>query len=244
MAKESWYKKGTDGRKESKKADEEAKQRRAQSFNRFWLEQDSSGKITYLDNPDFFVYEHNLKLGGKWFNYFTCLKDMDTCPLCESGDNPSLAVVCTIVDHRRYEDKEGNVHQNEKKLFVARGKARQILLKRLEEKHDGDMVGCVYNMGRGAHKNESSVGEDFDFLKKLEKKDLKKMVPKGQDEDWLKPFDYEELLAPKSADELRKLVGAPSPVGSEEEVDEKPEKQESVEEELDNDEVTSIEDLL
>lgn len=241
-----WFKTGKDGRKQSKQVDEEQKQRRASAgIQRFWQEADSSGKVTFLDNPDFFLNEHNINIGGKWFNYFTCLKDFDTCPLCESGDKPAYAVVCTVIDHRKYTDSEGKERVNEKKLFVARGKARQILLKRLEEKHEGDMAGCVYEVGRGTTKTEASTGEDFDFLqKKLTKKQLKSFIPKGGKEDAIKPFDYEEVMAPKKVSELRKLVGAETPVGSEDEDDKdtgtEPEDTNGGEEE----EVSSIEDLL
>lgn len=244
-----WYSSGDEGRAKSKQVDKETKEKRAQGFQRFWLENDSSAKITFLDNPDFFIYEHNLQLGGKWFNFYTCLKDFDTCPLCESGDKPSYAAVCSIIDHRKWTDGENNERSNEKKLFVARGKARQTLLRRLEEKHKGDMVGCVYELSRGTTKTESSTGEDFDYLdKKLTAKQMKAFIPKGLDEDWLKPYNYEERLAPKSADELRKIVGAPAPVGSEEEskkeTKKEKEKEAEPEETASDEDVTSIEDLL
>ena len=247
-AKSGWFATGKDGRTRSKQVDEEQKQRRAAAgIQRFWQEADSSGKVTFLDNPDFFLNEHNINIGGKWFNYFTCLKDFDTCPLCESGDKPAYAVVCTVIDHRKYTDGEGKERGNERKLFVARGKARQILLKRLEEKHEGDMVGCVYEIGRGSTKTEASTGEDFDFLqKKLTAKQMKAFIPKGGKAEDIKPFNYEEVLAPKKASELRKLVGAETPVGSEDEEKSTatdPEDQEDSGAEG-TEEVSSIEDLL
>lgn len=244
--KSGWFKTGKDGRTRSKQVDEEAKARRAAAgIQRFWQENDSSGKVTFLDNPDFFLNEHNINIGGKWFNYFTCLKDFDTCPLCESGDKPSYAVVCSVIDHRKYTDSEGAERTNERKLLVARGKARQILLKRLEDKHEGDMVGCVYEIGRGTTKTEASTGEDFDFLqKKLTAKQLKSFIPKGGKAEDIKPFDYEEVLAPKKASELRKLVGGETPVGSEEEEEPTDTDSGTGGDEGGEEEVSSIEDLL
>lgn len=60
------------------------------------------------------------------------------------------------------------------------------------------------------------VSEDYEHLGKLTKAKLKKFIPEDQDESWLEPFDYETLFAPKSAEELRKVVGLAPPVGSEE----------------------------
>jgi len=222
MAKKSWYLKGKNGWKKAQQVDEEAKARQAaRGPLRFWLEPDSSAKVTFLDTPSFFIYEHNLQLDGKWGNYFTCLKDFDTCPLCESGDRSSFAVVGTVISHKPWKDRDGNVHKNTKMLFVARGKARDRVKKQIERRKD--LKFCLYEISRGSSKNESSVGEDFEFIRKLSQKTLLKLVPEGEDpKEWLRPFDYEEVLAPKDPAELRKLVGLEDPVGSGEEIEDDP----------------------
>uniref|UniRef100_A0A6M3M8K1 Uncharacterized protein n=1 Tax=viral metagenome TaxID=1070528 RepID=A0A6M3M8K1_9ZZZZ len=156
--KAAWYKTGADGVKESKQADAQAKARReSRGPRRFHLPNDTSAKITFLDTPGFFLWEHNLQLGGKWFNYFTCLKDFDTCPLCESGDNASYILVGTVIDHSSYTADDGTKYVNQKKLFVAKGKARQNLLRQIERR-DGDLKGCVYEMARGSSNTECATG--------------------------------------------------------------------------------------
>jgi len=166
-----------------------------------------------LDTPQFFLYEHQLKIGGNWRNWFTCLKDIDTCPICESGEHPSYVVVATVINHRKWTDKEGKVHQNEKQLAVFKGKARERILKQIERR-DGDLKFCVYEFSRGSSGTEASTGEDFEFLnKRLTKKQLMSLAPAGADETWIEPFDYAEILAPKTPKELRAIVGGEEPVG-------------------------------
>jgi len=123
--KKSWFVTGKKGIDESRKVDDQAKARRdARGPMRFWLDYDSSAKLTFLDSPKFFCWEHNLKLQGRFNNFFTCIKDVDTCPLCEAGDNPSYVAVATVISHKKWKDSDGGVHQNQKMLFVAKGRAR------------------------------------------------------------------------------------------------------------------------
>lgn len=210
----SWYHKGKDGVQVSKRVDEEARIRREQQGPmRFWLEKDSSAKVTLLDSPEFFMYEHNLEIAGKFFNHFTCIKEFDTCPLCESGDRPSFVVVATVINHKKYTDKEGKTRINQKQLLVAKGKARQVLLRQIERR-DGDLKYCAYELTRGTVATECSSGEDQEFLGRLTKQKLEGLIPEGEDASWLEPFDYEKIFAPKSQEELRKIVNMPAPVGS------------------------------
>lgn len=219
MAKKSWYQKGNDGKKRAETLDREAKARRdAMGPRRFWLDYDSSAKVTFLDTPSFFLLEHNLKLGNKFYNYFTCIQDMDTCPLCEAGENPSYILVGTIINHKKWVDKKEVTHQHEKQLFVAKGKARERLLKQIERRED-DLAFCIFELSRGSSSTECATGEDFEWLKRISKAKLAKVpgvIPDKKDESYLEPFDYEKIFAPKSVKELRKLVGGDDPVGGEE----------------------------
>ena len=246
--KAAWYKTGEAGVKASKQADVQAKARReSRGPRRFHLPNDDSAKISFLDTPQFFLWEHNLNLGGKWFNYFTCLKDFDTCPLCESGDNASYILAGTVVNHKPYTDKDGAKHVNQKELFVAKGKARQSLLRQIERR-EGDLAGCVYEMARGSSTTECATGEDFDYLgKKLTKKQMKAFIPKDADEKWLEPFDYEKIFEPKDPAELRKLIGGAPPVGADDDDEQSKKDVDDVlpdETEAEEEAVSSIEDLL
>jgi|WetSurMetagenome_2_1015567.scaffolds.fasta_scaffold103231_2 hypothetical protein len=220
----AWYSTGKAGWKRAKEEDAAAKARREQRGpRRFWLDYDKSAKIVFLDTPDFFVHEHNLKIGGKYFNYATCLREIDTCPPCDEGDNPSYIVAGTIINLTPWTDKEGKEHKNEKQLFVAKGRARQRLMKQIERR-GGELTGCVYEMSRGNSTTECSTGEDFEYIKTVKKlSDLLKAAPvdkKGQpDPTFIEPFNYAEIFAPKTSAELRAMLGLSAPVGSEEDED-------------------------
>ena len=213
----SWYMKGEEGWDRAKKDDEEAQRRREQRGPmRFWLQNNSAAKLVFLDNPNFIFYEHNLYHIKQEFWFETCIKDMDTCPICEDGQNPAIAAVCTIIRLGKWTDREGKEHKVQRMLFVAKGRAREKLYNQLKRR-EGSLVGCVYEVSRGATKTEAGTGEDFDYLnKKLGKEGFLKLVPKGEKpKEFLKAADYEKIFEPKSASELRKIIGAEEPVGSE-----------------------------
>lgn len=225
--KKKWFMRGEAGWNRSKKMEEESQKRRegSQGPRRLWMPKDSAAKVTFLDTPSFFVLEHTLprisNTGKKYYIQETCISDVDTCPVCESGDISSLVVVGTIINHKEWEDNAGNKHVNEKELFVGKRKARQRIQDQIGYR-DGDLTYATYDVKRGSSQNEEATGEGFEFLKKLKKEQLKGFVPKGEDqEEWLKPYDYEELFKPKSAEELRKIAGGEVPVGSAEEEGEK-----------------------
>jgi len=210
MAQPKWFQKGKKGRERSKQEDEAAAQRREQSgIWRFRMGNNEAAKVVFLDNPDFFIHEHTLKVGPKQFVNETCIKDYDNCAPCDDmSDISSYEVIGTVIDTREYSGKDGKKHKNQKKLFVGKGKARQVLLRRIEQQDD-DLTYCVFEMARGSNKNECATGEDLVFLKRFTKAQVKRLCPPGEDVDeWLEPFDYGEIFKPKTAKELRKLYGS------------------------------------
>lgn len=225
----SWFKKGKEGRAESEKKDAQAKARQeARGPLRFWLKNETEAKITFLDSPDFYCSEHNLQLNGKWNNHFTCLGDFDVCPPCEQGDAPSYILVGTVIDHSVYIDDEGKEFRDQKKLLVTKGQARQNLLRQIDKR--GNLKFAHYTLARGKSKQECSTGETFEYEKVLTKESLVKYIKAVWDkqnkkytdkdiEEFLTPYDYEKVFAPKTSEELRKIVGGVAPVGSSEEVE-------------------------
>jgi hypothetical protein len=252
MAKQPWYRKGEEGRKKSEQVDKEQKQRRSRQRGpiRFWQDNDQSCKALFLDNPDFFFHEHNLRIDGRWFNYETCLKERDTCPPCENGETSSYVVAGTCIAFKPWEDGEGNKHKIQKMLFVAKGKARQNLLRQIGYR-EGDLSMSLYEVARGSSATEANTGEDFEFLRKLTDTQLRSVIPegdipkeyKGDVDKFLAPFDYEKVFAPKTAKALRELVGGETPVGAEEE-DDVSDLLDTEEETPAEEEVTSIDDLI
>jgi len=221
MATKRWYQTGKEGFKRSQQEDEAAKARREQRGpRRFWLKSGSSAKVTFLDTPQFFLYEHGIKIGKSYRNYFTCIKDLETCPLCEANYVPSYIMAGTVIDHSSYTDENGKTYKNQKRLFVAKGAARQIMLRKIKKK-GGDIKFYRFEFTRGTNATECSTGEDIEVLGKVSKEKLLALKPSDVDpKEWLAPFSYEEIFAPKSAKELARLVGLDAPVGQDDEDDE------------------------
>jgi hypothetical protein len=210
MAGKSWFSKGKKGREKSVREDEAAAQRREQSgVWRFRQGSNESAKVVFLDNPDFFIHEHTIKTGPKSFINETCIKDYDNCAPCDDlGDQSSFELIGTVIDTREWKDQKGEKRRNQKKLMVAKGKARQVLLRRIEQ-NDDDLKYSVFEIARGSQPNECATGEDWVFLKRLTKAQVKKLAPTGEDMDeWLEPMDYEKLFKPKTAEALRKVYGS------------------------------------
>lgn len=206
-----WFQQGSEGEERSRKIAE----KRADGFGprRVWLPEGKSAKLTFLDSDGFFFYEHQLKLNGRWTNWFTCRKDFDECPICDDGKTPSYVCVYTVIDHSEYTDKTGVVHKNQKKLLVTKSGVQPKLARR-KEALEGDLTYAVIQFSRDK-REEASTGEDIEFCKRFTKEQVLKFKPEGvSDEDFLKPFDYMKLFAPKPVEELRKVVGS-SVVGSE-----------------------------
>jgi hypothetical protein len=119
-------------------------------------------------------------------------------------------------------------------LFVALGEARKNILKQTA-KRDGDLSYCVYELSRGSAQTDPNTGRDFEFIKKASRKSIAKWLTaqwtkdgkeftKADLEKFLTPFDYAKIFAPKSAAELRKLVGMATPLGGAEDIPEDAEK--------------------
>jgi len=218
----SWYKKGDEGKARSVE-EEAAAKARAQasqnpSRNRFWLAPNKSAKVTFLDSEGFFFREHQLYLNGSWLNWETCLSDLgEECPPCEDGRKYAYVAAFTIIDHSTYKDKKGNDVKARKKIIVLKAGARNKVLKQ-KERRDGDLRYCMFEISRFTEK-ECSTGEDFEFVGRVNPEELKELCPPGTDPDeWLRPFNYEEIFKPKTPAELRKALGIADPVGSKENI--------------------------
>lgn len=205
-----WYKTGNEGYETAQRIQEELKDGYAPF--RFFLKPGASAKVTFLDTEGFYFHEHMIQVNNKWTNY-TCLRDFSECPICDSGDRPGYVCAYTVIDHSRYEGKNGIV-QNTKKLLVVRPAVMNKLARR-RETLEGNLAYCVFLFSRDS-KNECATGEDIEHVKRVNPQELAKVCNTGgklSDADFLKPFDYMTIFAPKSVDELRKIVGQ-APVGS------------------------------
>lgn len=205
----AWY---STGEEAENFHDEDEAQRAANRDNvyRFWMpppqivkgkQVDTLRYVTFVDpekHPvhDFklpFVYlEHNMYLNGSWKNWFTCLKKDGDCPLCASGDRPYLAAAFTVIDHTEWKSKDGTEHKDELKLYIVKSKVLKDLRRAMAKR--GALRGWRVELAR-TQDTSPGTGEPKDFEEKIELPDV------------MQPFDYLELLAPKTKEELMEIIG-------------------------------------
>ena len=216
----SWFLQGQAGRKrdEQEAAAAEARRKAQGASRRWWLEKGEEALLTFLDTPWFFYYEHHMKIDGKWGNFFTCFKEMEECPLCDSGHNPSYCLAATVISHKTWVDKQGFEHSNEKLLLVLKGSAKKAVLRQVDRR-EGDLSLCTFLVARDDGETSVNTGDVFEFQRRLTKEQILKLKPDDVDEsddEWLAPVDYAEVLAPLDSAELYKIVGTDPPKGSSE----------------------------
>jgi len=175
--------------------------------------------VTSYTEDNVFFKEHNYTSGGSWQNWETCIADMgEDCPLCDDGMRSSYVAVFTIIDLSEFTTKKDSIKVTaSKKLFVLKGLTIKKFLKK-RDAQEGNIKFCKFNTARYEAK-EASTGTDFEFKERLTEAGVAALrqltSPYSMEPDeWLQPYDYMKLFAPKSADTLRRIIGSPAPTGS------------------------------
>ncbi len=198
------------------------------------------GKYVILDSdidqcPSF--YEHSLpnpdnltESGDQIRDKFEfCRKETEDCPACAIGDKSKYVQAISVINLRGYTNKRGeNVSYTRQLLMVSH--QQQGWFRRLcNEKLNGNMRGALVHAFRdGADMSyrigvpdfqkqysEAAIKKAFDN-KEVRAKDGKLIKAAGAD---MFPFDYDEALPEKPAEQLRAELGGVSPAGSKAEVD-------------------------
>jgi hypothetical protein len=169
---------------------------------RFFLKSGQKKEVVFLDDTPFAFYEHQVKIGDKWQNYFVCLEGVDPrgCPLCQNGFKRYYIGFLTIVDILGYVDKKGVEHPNNKMLYPAKYEILNKLKYKRERK--GYLAGLQYEILRTSEKAANS-GDDFEFVAEVD-------VTQFKDKDGkpMKPYDYTKLFAPKTVEQLKAVISA------------------------------------
>jgi hypothetical protein len=228
----NFLKSGDEGRKffeeEKQRQKEQAEQGNVREW-RFKLSPSSTGYVVFLDDIDAFLLEHQYSrnVNGKtnYYNYETCIRDIEgECPLCENGHNASLVSVASIIDFTEYTKKDGTKTGPRKKIIVLKKGGTERFLRKQEKL--GGLKYKKFEIFRSSDQKGEATGTDVEFEKDVDVEVLKKFCPEGQDaNEWIKPFDYAELFKPKSASEIRKLIGISDPIGSSESYSDEPKKE-------------------
>lgn len=230
----TWFKRGNQVA-DALKHEEKRIEQKYSGMWRFWLDDPagekpknrelrSTARVTFVDGfvtdqgiLDCFMYrEHRVFLHGEWTT-LVCVGEQEPCPICETGDDPSLVGVFTIIDHTEVKGKKA-VYKDRAMLFVAkRHTLRQ--LQALATPRKG-ISGWTVQISRVGEKS-AAVGDTFDFLEHHNEAYLRKTYVKTDEktkktETVYKVADYQKEIRYLSAPELRKLgFGKGSPVGSE-----------------------------
>jgi hypothetical protein len=201
---------GKDGFANKRKLDHAAQVAKERAASRFWLKPGEEAVIIFLDTNPFFIYEHNLKLGGKYGNYFSCRKQMGICPIEHTDSNlkPTYTGYLSIIDRREYTvERQGKVENRKdtRKLIPIKGTAIMVV-EDLIKKH-GDLTGRAFIVKRYT-KDDPNCGIAFELVGK--KIDLVKNFGR----DGSAPFDYMKVLKPPTDEELSVLGFTVSVAGS------------------------------
>jgi hypothetical protein len=169
---------------------------------RFWMKPESETNIIFLDDDPPILEEHQLKLNGKWNNFFTCRKVLgEECPLCNAGDKPYTVGFFPIIDRTEFSRKSGERAKDTPRVLAAKFKTLKQLRK-LSKKYGG-LTGVEFNVERTSNKSPS-VGDifikeddhDTAAVEKILNKKLAEVIP-----------NWDEYLAPQSEADLRKIAG-------------------------------------
>ena len=236
----TFLKTGADSVKLAQRA---AAEQQRDKLYRFWLKEKEEARITfvdgelskegplmgYMDPPRY--YEHNLFLNGQWNNFFVCPERTDPeknekCPICESGDRPSLVALFTVIDHRQFPSSKDKtkIYKDSKKLLVAKPQTFELLTKHALKR--GGLAGATFDASRVGDK-AASVGSMFEFVEKKPIEELKKLYvveridPKTNAKIKVTnftPADYEKEIEYKTRVQLLELTKGGGSPGSTDEV--------------------------
>lgn len=227
----AWFKRGN-ATAEALKHEDKRIEEKFSGLWRFYLDDPSSDKpnkvtstkITFLDGfltPEgildcFMFRDHRVFYHGSW-EHFICTSEQEPCPICESGDEPSLVGVFTIIDHRVVKGKKGT-YKDRQMLFAAKRHTLRQLQALATPR--GGIAGWTVQVSRVGEKS-AGVGDTFDFLEHHTEDQLRKMYVKTdpktkKTETVAKVADYQKEIKYFTAAELRKMsFGKGGPIGSE-----------------------------
>lgn len=208
----AWLKRGAAKKEALEKEEAMAIKRKEErgAVRRFWMREEEETSITFLDGDldehglvDCPVWlEHTVRVAGKWDN-FCCVSEKEPCPICAMPKQYyTLVGGLTIIDHSKFEGRDGTVYQNQLKLFVAKQGSLSQLRKHAKA-NGGSLAGCTFEVSRTNDK-AARVGDVFIFQEKHTLAQLKKKYETK--EQIIQPLNYEEEVRYRTAEEL-KLFG-------------------------------------
>lgn len=164
---------------------------------RFWLPKNKNATVMFVSGLPFKFFEHQVKIGTDYRNWFTCLRGIDPqgCPICDYGNvhkdekgrplyGRYLVGMFTIIDRTEWKDNDGKVHKDEPKILPV----KLQMLKKLKihaDRRGGSLAGCEYLVSRTNSPTAANIGDDWEFHSLV---DLTQFN--------VTPFDFKEIFKP------------------------------------------------
>lgn len=190
----TWLRKGEAAEKSLEVASVGIKKRKDKE-KRFWLKQENSTKIIFLDENPAEIFEHVIRPNGDYAQewYDTCIGLENGCPHCKAERPQRQVWIYSVIDTTKFTKKDGTVIQNEKKLLCVPRRIQEML--KGKKKEYGGLAGFCFTVSRPDDKSPR-CGGDFSIVLRegqLKKVNFEKLKSQGVD---IMPFDYEAEFLP------------------------------------------------
>jgi len=190
-----------------------------------------STPVVTLDHGefDFAVLLHaRFKANGSWSNYVVCTKKSDPkgCPVCSVfTEKPSQWFLCgTLVDRSVWVipdgKNKGKEISNQRRLLLVT--ASQVDQMELIGGKIGGWRGAVFDVGRSTDQKSPRIGSNWFYSAKMTEEDMLELFEPAAAgyglpvDQYIEPFNYEEILKPKSFEEMTKIAAAIKAEGAQE----------------------------
>ena len=190
---------------------------------RVWVRPGEATEIVILDDePNFFMYEHNLKdpaNQNRWTKFLGCVKESEVCPVCEAtGQESYYAMVFSAIDFTEFKTKDGTVHEFSRKLMIVKPSQQKKFIRRFET--EGTLRGARFELIRDKD-TDPAIGNDIEFIGFMDEDELVEHEREWRDregkvhvEKCYEVYDYDALFPEPTVETLRAEVGAGHTPGS------------------------------
>lgn len=185
---------------------------------RFWLPVGKSCTVVFLDDNPFTIYEHQLKIGGNFRNWYSCRLGFDekdpSCPLCDAmrdrriPNKRNYVGFLTIIDVTGWTGDRGEKIVNTRQLYSMG--AETLKRMRVIKQKKTSLVGAMFEITRTGDRSPG-CGDMWDFVKVVDPFKDEKFFYHSRIENKLianDPCNYREMLSPVSSADMRKLVSS------------------------------------
>lgn len=187
----------------------------------FMLKPGGSVELVTLDAVECFDYSVDLhsrfKMNGSFNNHAVCIAKLDErgCPLCEAlEERGKWFAVGTVLDGSEWKIPSGKrkdeIITHQRRLLLVNNRQLEGF-KRLGTKLRG-LRGEIFDVSREIDQKSARIGSQWIPTTKLTEAEMIEKYSKAaaqyglSPEKYIQPFNYEEVLAPKSYEELTRIA--------------------------------------